>query len=495
MTLTTRLDELIRACFTGLWIQSFEHEDAALDIARLCHAHQWRFAAWDVDRGLALANDSAAAPTKDPLAVLRSLPSLVVPESTTVIMLKNFHRFLQNAEVVQTLHNLLVTGKQSRLFLVVLAPVVQVPIELEKLFVIVEHDLPTREQLLDLARGVATEDGDLPSGPPLDALLDAAAGLTRYEAESAFSLSLVRHNALRPDVLWELKSGMLKKSGLMQLHRGQEVFDQLGGLESLKAFCCRALRYGVRRAGVRPRGVLLLGVPGTGKSAFAKALGNETGRPTLTLDVGSLMGSLVGESERNIRQALRIVDAMAPAVLFLDEVEKALSGVASSGQTDSGVSARLFGTFLSWLNDRTSDVFVVATSNDASKLPPEFSRAERFDGVFFLDLPNRDERRAIWNLYLEAFDLDRDQKLPTDESWTGAEIRSCCRLAALLDLPLTEAARNIVPVAVTANESVDRLRSWASGRCLDATRAGIYQKSSAASSRSSRKVVRDPSLN
>ena len=207
------------------------------------------------------------------------------------------------------------------------------------------------------------------------------------------------------------------------------------------------------------------------------------------------MGSLVGESERNIRQALRIVDAMAPAVLFLDEVEKALSGVASSGQTDSGVSARLFGTFLSWLNDRTTDVFVVATSNDASKLPPEFSRAECFDGVFFLDLPNREERRAIWNPYLETFDLDRDQKLPSDESWTGAEIRSCCRLAALLDLPLTEAARNIVPVAVTASESVDRLRSWASGRCLDATRAGIYQKSSATSSRSTRKVVRDPSLN
>ena len=156
MTLTSRLDELIRACFTGLWIQSFEHEDAALDIAQLCHAHQWRFAAWDVDRGLALANDSAAAPAKDPLVVLRSLPSLIAPESTTVVVLKNFHRFLQNAEIVQTLHNLLVAGKQSRLFFIVLAPVIQVPIELEKLFVIVEHDLPTREQLLDLARGVAT---------------------------------------------------------------------------------------------------------------------------------------------------------------------------------------------------------------------------------------------------------------------------------------------------------------------------------------------------
>ena len=186
---------------------------------------------------------------------------------------------------------------------------------------------------------------------------------------------------------------------------------------------------------------------------------------------------------------------MAPAVLFLDEVEKALSGVAGSGQTDSGVSARLFGTFLSWLNDRTTDVFVVATSNDASKLPPEFSRAERFDGVFFLDLPNRDERRAIWNLYLEAFDLDRDQKLPTDESWTGAEIRSCCRLAALLDVPVTQAARNIVPVAVTAGEQVDKLRSWASGRCLSASSPGIYSKDGGPPPRAARRLQRDASNN
>ena len=177
----------------------------------------------------------------------------------------------------------------------------------------------------------------------------------------------------------------MKKSGLLQLHRGGERFADLGGLEALKDFCLRAMRrQGHRDPRKRPRGALLLGIPGSGKSAYSKALGAETGRPTLIMDVGALMGSLVGSTEANIRQALRIADAMAPCILMIDEVEKALSGVASGGSTDSGVSARLFGTFLTWLNDHESDVFTICTCNDISKLPPEFSRAERFDGIFFL---------------------------------------------------------------------------------------------------------------
>ena len=241
-------------------------------------------------------------------------------------MLTNFHRFLESAEIVQTLVRQLTAGKQTRTFVVILSPVVQIPLELEKLFLVVEHELPTRDQLLELAHGVATGPEELPGGAELEAVLDAAAGLTRYEAEAAYSLSLVRRGRLTPETLWEIKSGLLKKSGLLQLHRGDETFDELGGLDGVKTFCRRALRPGVRRADVRPRGILLLGVPGTGKSALAKALGNETGRPTLSLDIGSLMGGIVGDTERNIRQALRIADAMAPSILFLDEVEKGLVG-------------------------------------------------------------------------------------------------------------------------------------------------------------------------
>jgi len=233
----------------------------------------------------------------------------------------------------------------------------------------------------------------------------------------------------------------------------------------------------------------VLTVPGTGKSAFAKALGNETQRPTLVMDVGALMGSLVGSTEANVRQALKIADAMAPCVIFIDEVEKALAGSASSGQTDSGVSARLFGSLLTWLSDHESDVFVVCTANDVSRLPLEFVRAEHFDGVFFLDLPSVGERQKIWDIYKSMFAL-AGQTVPRDEDWTGAEIRSCCRLARLLDIPLAEAAKNVVPVAVTAAESMDRLRTWASGRCLCSFQPGVYHRGGQGPAVRGRKVTR-----
>ena len=145
------------------------------------------------------------------------------------------------------------------------------------------------------------------------------------------------------------------------------------------------------------------------------------------------------------------------------------------------------------MNDHTTNVYVIATCNDISMMPPELSRAERFDGIVFLDLPSRNQKDAIWRQYRTTFDLNDDQALPDDNDWTGAEIRACCRLAALLDIPLKQSATNIVPVATTASESVGQLRAWASGRCLDAEKGGIYQHQKSRGSR--RKVNRDPSLN
>jgi hypothetical protein len=473
MTLSERLAEYVRAAFTGIWVQSQEHEDAIAEIARLCKQEKWSMAIWDIDRGLQIAGQDAPGST-DPVAAIRSINALAKPDSSALLVLPNFHRLMQSAEVVQCLTHQIAQGKQARTFILVLSPVLQVPIELQTQFVIMEHELPGRDQLQQIARGIATEAGEMPEGEELEKLLDAAAGLTRFEAEGAFSLSLVRHAKLTPAAVWDLKTSTLKKSALLTLHRGTERFSDLGGLDALKEFCLRALS---RRSSVaKPRGILLLGVPGTGKSAFCKCLGHETGRPTLILDVGSLMAGIVGETENRTRQALRIIDAMAPCVVMIDEVEKALSGVHSSGMTDSGVSARLFSSVLTWLSDHESDAFVVCTSNDVSKLPPEFSRSERFDAIYFLDLPGSAEREKIWPIYLKKFGLKADQPMPQDRDWTGAEIRSTCRLAALLDLPLREAARNVVPVAVTAAESVERLRAWASGRCLDASRPGIYNR-------------------
>ena len=479
MSLSQRLTEHISACFTALWVRSHEHDDALREIGQMCRQQDWRLACWDIEQGLQIpgGDTPTEAGGTDPLAAIRAVNALASPDSSAILVLTNFHRFLQSAEIVQGLAGQIVAGKQNRTFLIVLSPVVQIPVELEKLFVVVEHDLPGREQLEEIARGIATEEGELPQGDELQTVLEAAAGLTRYEAEGAFSLSLVRHQRVQANAVFELKAGMLKKSGLLQLHRGEERFADLGGLEALKSFCLRAMRnQGQRDPLRRPRGVLLLSPPGCGKSQFAKSLGNETGRPTLTLDIGSLMGSLVGSTEANIRRALQIIDAMSPCVVLIDEVEKALAGVANSGQTDSGVSARLFGTLLSWLNDRTSDSFVICTCNDISKLPPEFSRSERFDAVWFLDLPSVQQRRAIWRIYLELFGLEPKQPKPIDADFTGAEIRSCCRLAALLDVPLVEAAQNVVPVARTAHEAVEGLRTWATGRCLDADLGGLYSR-------------------
>jgi SpoVK/Ycf46/Vps4 family AAA+-type ATPase len=276
---------------------------------------------------------------------------------------------------------------------------------------------------------------------------------------------LTRTGHLDPATVFQVKAQQLRKSGLLSLHRGSESFDQLGGLSCLKHFCLQALRPGP----VRAKGVLLLGPPGTGKSAFAKSLGRETNRPVLELDIGALYGSLVGQTEANIRTALRVAEAMAPCVLLVDEIEKALSGIGGNG--DSGTATRLFGTLLTWLNDHQSQVFFVCTANDVSKLPPEFTRAGRFDATFYLDFPTISDRERIWQICLRQHDI-QPQPRPDDHQWTGSEIASCCRLSVLLGLPLVEAGKLILPVANTAREKLEALAQWASGRTLSASLPG-----------------------
>ncbi|WP_202802825.1 AAA family ATPase [Singulisphaera acidiphila] len=338
----------------------------------------------------------------------------------------------------------------------------------------------------------------------LERILDAAAGMTRAKAENAFALSLVRDGDRReagltpdgprgtPEALWGMKMADLKKSGLLEMHRGCETFADLGGLDNLKRFCLQALRSPGRRA--MPRGVLLLGVPGTGKSRFAKALGNQVGRPTILRDLGKLKGSLVGQSEERPRQALRLLSATRPNIAFADEIEKSLAAVQGSGVTDSGVSAGQFGALLSHMSDNAGDSFFIFTANDISKLPPEFTRAGRLNAIFFIDLPGTTERERIWQIHLRRFAIDADQRLPGDRDWTGAEIESCCETADLLGISLLEAAQYIVPVAVTAGESIERLRKWAAGRCLAADQHGLYTRGGAVA-RPGHNVNRDPSAN
>ena len=466
------LVEHINAAFSGIWVQTHQPDEAEREIGQLAREHNWELAVWDIARGVRTPGvPGSGGAGGDPQAAIKHLASMA--GATCVLVCHNLHRYLGSGELVQVLQQTLLDGKAERRILIILAPIVQLPPELERLFIVLEHALPDREQLQQIALSLTGADATV-SGPAaganLDRVLDAAAGLTHHEAEGAMALSLTRHGEIRPEVVFELKSQALRKANLLTLHRGPESFQDIGGLEALKSFCKRALAPRANHL-VRPRGILLLGVPGTGKSFLAKALGNETGRPTLLLDLGALMGSLVGQTEQNLRSALRQIDAMAPCILFCDELEKALP--QASGQGDSGVGARMLGSLLTWLGDHTSDVFFLGTCNDMARMPPELTRAERFDGVFFLDLPGPQERSRIWSLCLEKFQLPA-QPLPPDGQWTGAEIHACCRLAALLGLPLQEAARQIVPVAITSREQVERLRGWAAGRCLSASQPGIF---------------------
>ena len=334
----------------GIWVQSHEHDEAVHEIAQLCRGNDWTLATWDIDRGLALngnnAETAAVPAAADPLSAIKALPALATPDGTAILVLRNFHRFLGTAEIVQALDTAISKGKQDRTFIVILSPVVQIPIELERQFVVVEHDLPGRDQIEPIARSIATEPGDLPEGDDLGMVLDAAAGLTRMEAENAFSLVAGQARQGRPGDALGTQDGHAQEERAADAAPGRRDVRRPGWPRCPEGVHQEGAGGSRKGSGSGPRASCCWSPPGCGKVAFAKSLGNETGRPTLVLDVGSLMGSLVGQTEERTRQALRIVDAMAPAVLFIDEIEKALAGVQSSGQTDSGVSARMFGTML-----------------------------------------------------------------------------------------------------------------------------------------------------
>jgi hypothetical protein len=490
----------VAACFAGLWIQSVEHDEAIAEIAGMCRDENWRVAVWDAERGVHIPGSTQAteAGGSDPLAAIRAINALTSPDSFAILILVNFHRYLQSAEVVQALANQIIRGKQSRAIIVVLAPVVQIPPELEKLFCLVEHALPDRVQLEQIARQTATQPGEL-TDEILPRILDAAAGMTRYEAENAFSLCLVRQRPedsplewrpyLDPEVIFDLKAQAIAKSGLAKMYKGTESFADIGGLAQIKHHL--SLCAGVT-GDLQPKGIVLVGQPGTGKSHIAKAAGRILARPVITASLSRLKGRYVGDTGENTRRLLALIRAIGRCAVVLDEGNQQLGGGAERHET----TEELIGELLTFLNDQ-QDAFFILTANEIASLPDAFTRAGRFDGVYFVDLPSTEQREAIWSICLQKYGIDPKQTRPACEGWTGAEIDHCCRTSRMFAMSLSEAARFVVPICVRQAEKIEARRKWANGACLDAERPGLFAWPSGANHfpKPGRRVRRDPSNN
>lgn len=470
MLLADRLRDLVDAAFTGLWIQSNEPDEAVQEIRQLAAHEGYRLIV------------AEPLPGFDPYAPFPELKG-VEGDAAALLVLPNYHAFLADPFARQALYRAIMDGKTARRFVIVVSPVVKIPDELEKVFVVVDHELPNRQDLEAIARNLATNPGEMPDGAELSILLDAAAGLTRYEAEGAFSLSIVQHGKIDAQTVWAHKEGALKKSGLLTLYRGGETFSGLGGLEPIKTYLTESLDPAAPFTG---HGVMLVGVPGTGKSTLAKALAAQTGRPCLIMDIGSMTTKWVGEAGQNVRKALAIADAMAPCILFLDEIEKALSGHASDS---SGTQGGIMGALLSWLQDHKTAVYVIGTSNRLKDLPSALTRSGRIDATWFLDYPDAEQRKTIWPIYLKTFGLDPDQPRPPDDRWTGAEIKHCCFESAQKRRPIIETARYVIPVSVSGAKENEELRNDGAGKYLDANTGEVFTLRPAATQTTERRKV------
>jgi hypothetical protein len=457
------ITDYLKAGYPALLVRTHEPERF---IGAACQQANGRTTCqWDVVRGYRQMGNGAEWQECDPF----DLPNVAAKGTEKAVwFLRNFHFWLNEPPVIQAIQNNLPIYKTKGITLVIVSPDARLPLELEREVVMLDFPLPTREELKTILGGLVESTGVEPEDEA--AVLDAAQGLTWEESENAMALALVRQKQFDPHTICTLKAQMVEKSAALQFSQFTETFATLGGLENLKEWTLN--RFKNRKTGLPFRGILLLGVPGTGKSHFAKALGNEVGWPVLSLDMGRVFGSLVGESEAKMREALKVVDAMAPCVLFIDEIEKGLAGVGGSS-TDGGTTQRVGGTFLQWLNDHTSQVFVIATSNDYSKLPPEYTRMGRWDCLFFVDNPGRQEQLAILDIYTRQFmdtPLGNFGKTPDLDGYSGAEIRQVAIEAAYNGGDLEAAARFVIPISKSQKQQMDALREWARARTIPASR-------------------------
>ncbi|MGD9101762.1 MAG: AAA family ATPase [Anaerolineae bacterium] len=489
------LELLIKARYPLIYITSWDEPRIEDMLRGIAGQRRKRLFAWTVTSGV-VAIDTLQPTPIDPSAVgpMQALEHVAEARDAAIFLFKDFHRFLaadldpENARVVRKLRDLARTLKRSEKTLIFLSPLLRLPPELEKEINVLDFALPTLDELSQAlervirsahARAASELDLDL-KGEEQERVLKAARGLTVSEAEKVFAKSVVLRRGLDLDVIIAEKKQLIRKSGILEYTEPIEHINHVGGLIELKrwlgkrrmAFSERARQFGLPE----PRGLLLLGVPGGGKSLVAKATASLWQLPLLRLDMGKVFSQMVGSSEENIRSALRMAETVSPAVLWLDEIEKGLAGTISSHRSDAGTAARVFGSFLIWLQEKTAPVFVIATSNNINLLPPELLRKGRFDEIFFVDLPSSEEREEIFAIHLDKRyrdpnNFDLLQLARVSEGFSGAEIEQAI-IAGLYEAfdngerdlstqDLLDAIQATIPLSRTMREQMTALRNWA----------------------------------
>ena len=495
MKFNSELNIFLKARYPVIYINTVEEDRIEYIIRKNVKINLKRsIYSWDFVDGYTNNPNNQGFGSRNPLQALELVERLN-PETPAIFLLKDFNRFLNDLTISRKLRNLSRILKLQPKTIIIIGSELKLPIELQDLITILQFQLPTQEEInKELERLInslkITIDSQL-----FENLTRSCQGLSLERIRRVLSKIIATYKTINEEsilILLSEKKQIISQTEILEYYPVDEKFDNLGGLKNLKewlqkrqtAFSLQATEYGLPT----PRGLLLIGIQGTGKSLTAKAIANDWKLPLLKLDVGKLFGGIVGESESRLRQMINISETLSPCILWIDEIDKAFSHSQNNG--DSGTSNRILGTFVSWLSEKTKPVFVIATANNIDLLPLEIVRKGRFDELFFLDLPQKEEREEIFKIHLEHFrpntwkNFDYQKLAKITDAFSGAEIRQVIiegmyqafyedREFDTNDIEL--AITNLIPLANIESEQMLKLKKWASsGRIRLASKKDIF---------------------
>lgn len=483
---------LVEAQYPLIYLVTSEEERAEQTIATIAQMKPLRRVfVWTVTHGIVEFGQPRNVTQHNTVSPEAAIEWVIRQREPGIYVFKDLHPFVDSPAVTRWLRDAIAGFKDTNKTIIMMSPVQTIPIELEKEVAVLDYPLPDMAELNQvLTHQMEQGRNRRPTTETREKLLKAALGLTKDEAEKVYRKAQVTAGKLTEtevEIVLSEKKQLIRRNGILEYIEEDETLDSVGGLEELKhwlkqrsnAFTERAREYGLPQ----PKGMLILGVPGCGKSLIAKTTSRLWGLPLLRLDMGRVYdGSMVGRSEANLRNALKTAESISPAILFIDEIDKAFAGTSGSADSDGGTSSRIFGSFLTWMQEKTSPVFVMATANRVERLPGEFLRKGRFDEIFFVDLPNAEERKEIFKIHLskrrrEIARFDLDQLVGICDGFSGAEIEQAL-IAAMYEafaqdreftqLDIIAAIKATLPLSKTMSEQVTALRDWARQRARPA---------------------------